>query len=103
MELKYPDDEKKKNSVCISLDIPETPEDYFISAQTQNKVEELVRSELGLVWMRSRRCFDIHHLTIRQLIGFLWLAFTRGGAVNEKIEMCVTNIKQATEARLAKN
>ena len=41
MELKYPDDEKKKNSVCISLDIPETTEDYFISAQTQNKVEEV--------------------------------------------------------------
>ena len=39
MELKYPDDEKKKNSVCISLDIPETPEDYFIAAQSQNKVE----------------------------------------------------------------
>ena len=49
MELKYPDDEKKKNSVCISLDIPETPEDYFISAQTQNKVEELVRSELAQI------------------------------------------------------
>lgn len=98
MELKYPDDEKKKNSVCISLDIPETPEDYFIAAQSQNKVEEQVRTELGMIWMRSRRCFDIHHPTIRQLLGFLWVAFNKGGAVNEKIDLCVRNIKESTEA-----
>ena len=97
MELKYPDDEKKKNSVCVSLDIPETTEDYFIAAQSQNRVEEQVRSELGLGWMRSRRCFDIYHLSIRQLLGFLWLAFNKGAAVNDKIDMCVNNIKESTD------
>ena len=98
MELKYPDDEKKKNSVCIALDIPDTPESYFLAAQSQNKVEEQVRSELGLLWMRNRRCFDIYHLTLRQLFSFLWIAITKGGAVNEKIDMCVKIIKESTEA-----
>ena len=95
MELKYPDDEEKKNSVCISLDVPETPEDYFLAAQTNNKVEDLLRSELGLVWMMGRRCYDVHHLSLSQLASFLWMAFTKGGAVNRKIDLCVDKIKQS--------
>ena len=39
MELKYPDDEEKKNSVCLSLDLPETSEDYFLAAQINNQAE----------------------------------------------------------------
>ena len=94
MELKYPDDEEKKNSVCLPLDVFETAEDYFVSAQISNKVMEMVRAELGLGWMRNRRCYDVHHLTITQLLSFLWMAFTRGGALNRKIDLCVDKIRQ---------
>ena len=97
MELKYPEDEEKKNSVCLSLDLPETPEDYFLAAQINNKVEDLLRSELGLLWMRRRRCFDVHHLTITQLVTFLWMGFTRAEAFNRKIDVCVDKIRESTQ------
>ena len=94
MELKYPEEDEKKNSVCLSLDTPETPEDYFVAAQIDSKVEDRVRAELGLGWMRSRRCYDVHHLTITQLLSFLWMAFTRGGAFIRKIDLCVDKIRE---------
>ena len=94
MELKYPEEDEKKNSVCLSLDIPETPEDYFVAAQIDSKVEDRVRAELGLGWMRSRRCYDVHHLTITQLLSFLWMAFTRGEAFIRKIDLCVDKIRE---------
>ena len=95
MELKYPDDEEKKNSVCIPFNVPETVEDYFLAAQSQNIVEDHMRTELGLMWMRSRRCFDIHHLTLTQMLGFLWVA-RRAQAINKKVDMCVEKIKVQT-------
>ena len=49
MELKYPDDEEKKNSVCLPMIIPETSEEYFLAAQTDTKVQDLLKSELGLL------------------------------------------------------
>ena len=97
MELKYPDDEEKKNSICISFNIPETAKDYFISAQAQNKVEALATKELGLVWMRSRRCNDLHHLPLRQMVSFLWILYTKGQKVDKKFDMCVNQILSSSE------
>ena len=74
MELKYPDDEEKKNSVCIPLTVARTPEDYFLATQSASKVESLLGAELGLWWMRSRRCYYLHHFSITQLVHFGWLA-----------------------------
>ena len=97
MELKYPDDEEKKNSVCLSLDLPETSEDFFLTTQINNKVEDLLISELGLVWMRSRRCFDVHHLSLTQLVRFLWMGFTRKEAFNRKIDLCVDQMRESIQ------
>ena len=97
MELKYPHDEEKKNSVCLSLDLPETSEDFFLVAQMNNKVEDLLMSELGLRWMRSRRCFDVHHLSLAQLVRFLWMGFTRKEAFSRKIDLCVDKIIESMQ------
>ena len=97
MELKYPDDEEKKNSVCLSLDLPETSEDFFLTTQINNKVEDLLGSELGLVWMRSRRCFDVHHLTLAQLVSFIWMGFSKVRAFNRKIDLCVDQIRESKQ------
>ena len=74
-ELKYPDDEEKKNSVCISLTVSRTPEDYFVATQSQSKVESLIGAELGLLWMRSRS----HKLE----------------PMKKKIDMCVQQIQNS--------
>ena len=97
MELKYPEDEEKKNSVCLSLDLPDTAEEYFLAAQINNKVEDLLFSELGLMWMRRRRCFHLHHLSVSQLVAFFWLSFTRAGAFDRKIDLCVDKIREVTQ------
>ena len=96
MELKYPDDEDKKNSVCISLTVSRTPEDYFLAAQSQSLVESLLGAELGLLWMRSRRCYYVHHLSLTQMVHFLWLAATKLGPMKKKIDMCVQQIQSST-------
>ena len=97
MELKYPDNEEKKNSVCISFDIPQTASDYFIAANTQNKSEAAITKELGLIWMRSRRCYNPYHLSLRQMGSFLWMVFTKGETLNKKIEMCAKQIENNSD------
>ena len=94
-ELKYPDDEEKKNSVCISLTVSRTPEDYFVATQSQSKVESLIGAELGLLWMRSRRWYYVHHFTLRQMVHFLWLVATKLGPMKKKIDMCVQQIQNS--------
>ena len=96
MELKYPEDEEKKNSICVPFDIPQTNTDYFIAGDSQNKVEEAVNKEFGLFWMRSRRCYNQHHLSVSQMMSFFWLLFTKGDVVkkiNKKYEMCAKQIQ----------
>ena len=90
------EDEKKKSSVCIPLDIPETPEDYFLAVQSNTKVEDLLRSELGLFWMRSRRCYDVHHFSLTQLVSFFWIVFNKVGAFNRKIDLCADKVRETT-------
>ena len=96
MELKYPDDEEKKNSVCISLTVSRTPEDYFVATQSQSKVESLLGAELGLLWMRRRRCYYVHHLTLTQIVHFIWLIATKLEPMKKKIDMCVEQIQNST-------
>ena len=98
MELKYPDNEEKKNSVCIPFDTPQTSGDYFLAAHSQNNVEALVTKELGMIWMRSRRCYNQYHLSVRQMVSFLWLVLTRGEAVKEKYEMCIKQIQNYSDS-----
>ena len=96
MELKYPEDEEKKNSICVPFDIPQTNTDYFIAGDSQNKVEEAVNKEFGLFWMRSRRCYIQHQLSVSQMMSFFWLLFTKGDVVkkiNKKYEMCAKQIQ----------
>ena len=95
MELKYPDDEEKKNSVCIPLTVSRTPEDYFLATQSQSKVESLIGSELGLWWMRSRRCYYLHHFSFTQLLHFVWLVATKLDKMKRKIDMCVEQIQKS--------
>ena len=97
MELRYPDDEEKKNSVCLPLDAPETPEDYFVAAQINNRVEDLINKELGLFWQRGRRCYDVHHFSLSQLLSFIWMARSRVGPFNRKIDLCVEKIREKTQ------
>ena len=94
MELKYPDDEEKKNSVCLPMIIPETSEEYFLAARTDTKVQDLLKSELGFLWMRSRRCYDVYHFTLSQTVSFLWMAFSKVGAFKRKIDLCCDKIRE---------
>ena len=68
-----------------------------MAAQINNKVEAQLSSELGLVWMRSRRCYHQHHLTLSQLASFLWLGLTKLGAFNRKIDICVDKIRESKQ------
>ena len=97
MELKYPDDEEKKNSVCIPLTVARTPEDYFLATQSQTKVESLLGAELGLWWMRSRRCYYLHHFSLTQLLHFLWLVATKLEKMKKKIDKCVQQIQNSND------
>ena len=65
--------------------------------QSQDTVEEMLRKELGLLWMRGRRCFDVSHFTLRQLFSFMWMAYFKGSGVKKTIDMCVEQIERSSD------
>ena len=64
LELRFPKDEEKKNSVCIPLDVPQNPEDFIKNFYTDAKVGDAMMATLGFRWERQRRLSVLHHIQI---------------------------------------
>ena len=47
MELKYPDDQDRKNAVCRAYKVPQNPQDYFTSFLANSECQEAATAELG--------------------------------------------------------
>ena len=60
MELKYPDDEEKKNSVCRPMKVAQNPEDYFSCFLAHTSCQAAATAELGVWHMSSTRVNLLH-------------------------------------------
>ena len=62
MELKFPDDEEKKNSVCHVLKAPQMPQDFFTNFQTEGLTSKASIESLGFRFERQRRSSGLYHM-----------------------------------------
>ena len=65
LELKFPDDEEKKNSVFTVLksSCPLRPVDFLARIYVVKDNERRLRECLGVEWFRGNRLSDLYHLT----------------------------------------
>ena len=80
LELKFPADEEKKNSICTVYPPPQMPEDFFQMFLADWKTNQAITKILGLQFLTSRRIFNFNHVGYIELLKFLYL-----GELNIKI------------------
>ena len=76
VELKFPDDEDKKNSICKPMDVPQIPQEFFTSARTNNEVQAAAIKALGFTTVFNFSCKTSTYLV---LAGPIWATFTEWG------------------------
>merc|ERR1712013_724153 len=86
LELRFPKDEKKKNSVCIPLDVPQNPEDFIKNFYTDAKVMDAMMATLGFRWERQRRISALHHIKIFDLVKMMFGMMKRKERYMKKLE-----------------
>ena len=70
MEIAFPDDEEKKNGVCVPMPFPHEKSDWVRQLRGTMVNGDKVGEVLGLRWMRSRRLCHMHHIP---LLDLAWL------------------------------
>ena len=94
VELKFPDDEDIKNSICKPMDVPQIPQEFFTSAKTNNEVQAAAIKALGFSTLFNIRCNPIAHVGFFTKWRFLIYAFINKTKMDEKIDMCLEQIEK---------
>jgi len=89
MELMYPDDEEKKNSVCTVMKAPQMPEDFWTNFKVNNKTNKESIAALGFMWQRRRRASNLHHVQLFDLIKMILKMRTLQPAADKKVEFLI--------------
>ena len=87
LELKYPNDEEKKNSICVVLDVPQMPIDFIKNMYTDSKTSEAAIKDLGFRWSRKRRNSVFHHLQLLDLIKLMVKMGKKRNDLRQKLEL----------------
>ena len=91
LELRFPKDEEKKNSVCIPLDVPQNPDDFIKNFYTDAKVGDAMLATLGFRWERQRRLSALHHIQIFDLVKMMFGMMKRKERYMNKLKRLVEN------------
>ena len=94
VELKFPDDEDKKNSICKPMDVPQVPEEFFTSSKTNNEVQKAAIPVLGFSTLFNKRCNIFAHIGFFAKWRFLLYAYWNREKFDKKINMCVEQIEK---------
>jgi len=86
MELKFPEDEERKNSVCTVLTAPQMPEDIWTNFQVNSKTGKIAVETLGFMFLRSRRSSPMYHLKFFDLLKTFYCMKNLGEAMDKKVE-----------------
>ena len=81
LELKFPDDEEKKNSVCFVLTPPQLPEDLFKTIRVDGLTRDAAMKTLGLWWEKQRRSSGLHHVTFLELVKMMFVVKKKTAAL----------------------
>ena len=85
LELKFPDDEEKNNSVCFVMTPPQLPEDFFKMLQVDALTSQAAIKALGFWWERQRRSSSLHHMKFLELVKVIFAIKKRQQPLIKKI------------------
>ena len=84
---RFQDDDDKKNSICIPVDAPHDPVQWFETSYKANlNLEKLVYA-LGIRWMRTKRLSLMSHIGIVPCIKILFAMLWNKEKLNEKMKL----------------
>jgi len=86
LELKFPDDEEKKNSICFVLTPPQMPEDYFKMFQVDALTSQAAIKALGFRWEKQRRSSALHHIKFLELVKMMFAIKKRQQPYRNKVK-----------------
>merc|ERR1711944_124982 len=84
MELKFPEDEDRKNLACTPINAPQLPAQWFELQYLSNINTEKIGKELGLKWMRRSRLSPLHHISIFPFIKLMIFMIRNKDKINQK-------------------
>ena len=95
VELKFPNDEEKKNSICKPIDVAQIPEHFFTSAKQNNEVQAAAIKALGSGAVFNIRANIFAHVGfIAKWKTLIWVLLNRS-QIDRKTDMCVEQIEKA--------
>merc|ERR1712142_790146 len=92
LELMFPNDEEKKNSVCIPFDVPQLPDDIIKNFYTDSKVNDAMMQVLGFRWERQRRVSAMHHIKILDLVKLIYKLMKKKELYMKKLENLIETL-----------
>ena len=94
-ELKFPNDEDKKNSICKPIDVAQIPEHFFTSAKQNNETQAAAIKALGYGAVFNIRANIFAHVGfITKWRILIWVLMKRS-QIDRKTDMCVEQIEKA--------
>ena len=97
-ELKYPDDEEKKNSICHPIVVPQNPEDYFTSFQKNSQTQKAAIKDLGFRRLNKNRCDILHHVPFFDKFKLILYMRSRQAKLEKRIDMFCEQIENETKS-----
>ena len=98
MELKYPEAEDKKNSICHPIIVPQNPEDYFTSFQKNSETQKAAIKDLGFRRLNKNRCDILHHISFLDKIKLFWFMRSREPKLRKRMNMFCEQIESETKS-----
>ena len=93
-ELKFPNDEDKKNSICKPIDVAQIPEHFFTSAKQNNETQAAAIKALGFGAVFNIRANIFAHVGfITKWRILIWVLMKRS-QIDRKTDMCVEQIEK---------
>ena len=99
VELKFPNDEEKKNSICKPMDVAQIPEHFFTSAKQNNDVQSAAIKALGfgaVFNIRSNIFAHVGFITKWKLLTYIML---KQGRIERRQQMCVEQIEKEMQSK----
>jgi hypothetical protein len=87
LELRHPEDEDKKNRICIPFKPPQMPEDFATGLLGHLSNSETIGAELGILWMVSRRTSLFYHMSWGNFLKTIWNVVKNGKKVEKKVRI----------------
>ena len=92
-ELKYPDDEDKKNSICHPIIIPQSTEDFWPSFRTNITTVQAAFKEFGLWGLRKNKADVFWHLSFLQKFKLMIFNLSKLDKLTKTLDMFCDQIK----------